>query len=135
MSSGLYDAARALFLAAGINWSSDTIKVTLIHSATYVVNLATHDFFDDVTGGGIATSSALGGKTTTAGVADANDFTYTAVSGATGEALVVWSDTAGISSTDPLIAYIDTGTGLPVTPNGGDITVAWDSGANKIFKL
>lgn len=35
----------------------------------------------------------------------------------------------------PLIAYIDTATGLPVTPNGGDITIAWDSGANKIFKL
>ncbi len=28
-----------------------------------------------------------------------------------------------------------TSSGLPVTPNGGDITVAWDSGVNKIFKL
>ncbi len=34
-----------------------------------------------------------------------------------------------------LIAYIDTATGMPVTPNGGDITIAWDNGANKIFKL
>lgn len=33
------------------------------------------------------------------------------------------------------IAYIDTGTGLPVTPNGSDITVTWDSGASKIFAL
>lgn len=28
-----------------------------------------------------------------------------------------------------------TGSGLPVTPNGGDITIAWDSGTNRIFKL
>jgi len=34
-----------------------------------------------------------------------------------------------------LIAFIDTATNLPVTPNGGDIIVAWDNGANKIFKL
>ena len=34
-----------------------------------------------------------------------------------------------------VIAFIDTATGLPVTPNGGDITITWDNGANKIFKL
>ena len=34
-----------------------------------------------------------------------------------------------------LVAYIDGATGLPVTPNTGDIGIAWDSGANKIFKL
>lgn len=28
-----------------------------------------------------------------------------------------------------------TGSGLPVTPNGGNIVVTWDNGANKIFKL
>jgi len=35
----------------------------------------------------------------------------------------------------PLALAIDTATGLPVTPNSGDITIAWDSGANKIAKL
>ena len=32
-------------------------------------------------------------------------------------------------------AYIDTATGLPITPNGGDIIVTWDNGINKIFRL
>jgi hypothetical protein len=31
--------------------------------------------------------------------------------------------------------YIDAATGLPLTPNGGDVTIQWDNGANKIFKL
>jgi hypothetical protein len=34
-----------------------------------------------------------------------------------------------------LIAYIDTATGLPVTPNGQNITVSFDNGSNRIFKL
>jgi hypothetical protein len=81
-----------------------------------------------------ATSGALTGKTVTAGVADAVDVTFTAVSGATVEAIVLYAD-SGTEATSRLIAYIDTATGLPLTPNGGDVTVAWDNGANKIFKL
>jgi len=34
-----------------------------------------------------------------------------------------------------VIAWFDTGTNLPVVPNGGDVTVQWDSGANRIFTL
>jgi hypothetical protein len=41
----------------------------------------------------------------------------------------------GSAATNRLIAYIDTATGLPVTPNGANITAVWDNGANKIFKL
>jgi hypothetical protein len=82
----------------------------------------------------VATSGALASKTKTAGVADAADVTLSAVSGDQSEQLVVWAD-SGVESTSRLILNIDTATGLPVTPNGGDITVQWDSGANKIFKL
>jgi hypothetical protein len=28
-----------------------------------------------------------------------------------------------------------TGSGLPVVPNGGNITVTWDNGTNRIFKV
>ena len=68
------------------------------------------------------------------GAADANDVTFTSVTGASIEAIVLYKDT-GTDSTSPLIAFIDTATGLPITPNGGDIIVTWDNGANKIFKL
>ncbi len=135
MASGLYDAGRQGFLAGDIDWDAHNIKVTLIDAADYAANLATDDFYNDVTAGGrVATSGNLASKTTTAGVADAADITYSAVTGDPSEALVVWRDTT-VESTSQLIAYIDTGTGLPVTPNGGDITVSWDNGANRIFKL
>lgn len=64
---------------------------------------------------------------------DAADVTFSAVSGNSVEALVIYKDT-GTPSTSPLIAYIDTvSSGLPVTPNGGSISVTWN--ASGIFAL
>ena len=135
MANALYDKGRQGFLEGSIDWDTDTIKAVLIDAADYTVNLATHQYLSDIPSAArVATSAALSGKTVTNGVADANDFTFTAVSGDPSEALVIYKDT-GTEGTSRLIAYIDTATGLPVTPNGGDINVAWDNGANKIFKL
>lgn len=135
MATALYDTGRAAFLTAGVNWTSDNIKVALVNTSSYTVNLATDQFLNIIPGGAIvATSGNLTSTTATAGVANAANLTYTAVSGSTIGALVIYKDT-GVSSTSQLIAYIDNATGLPVTPNGGNITVTWDTGANKIFKL
>ncbi len=136
MANALYGKGREGFLDGSIDWDTDTIKVALIDTGTYVLggNIDVHDFWDDAQAGVVGTPQTLAGKTVTLGVADANDVTFTAVSGATVEALIIYKDT-GSAATSRLIAYIDTGTGLPVTPNGGDIIVVWDSGANRIFKL
>ena len=102
-----------------------TLKVALIDTGTYTYNSA-HDFYDDVSGV-VGTPVALSSKTYTNGLLDAADSTFTAVSGPTAEALILYLDT-GTPSTSRLVAYIDTGvTGLPVTPNGGDITVTWNA--------
>jgi len=135
MANALYDKGREKFLTGAVSWSSDNIKCVLVDAADYTVNLSTHEFLSDVASGGrVATSANLASKTTTAGVADAADVTFSAVTGDQSEALVIYKDT-GSAATSPLIAYIDTATGLPVTPNGADITVTWDNGSNKIFKL
>jgi hypothetical protein len=67
-------------------------------------------------------------------VFDADDATFTAVSGANCEALIIYH-TTGSNTTSRLIAYIDTATGLPILPNGGDIIVRFSAGADKIFAL
>jgi hypothetical protein len=129
----MYALGREAFLGGDLDWDAHNIKVTLIDSADYVVNLSTHDFYNDVTAGGrVATSGNLASKTKTNGTADAADVTFSAVTGDVSEALVVWRDTT-VESTSNLIVYIDTGTGFPVTPNGGDITVQWDAAG--IFTL
>jgi hypothetical protein len=73
-------------------------------------------------------------KTVTLGVADAADITYSSVSGSACAYIIIYKD-SGVSATSPLIAKIDDYTGLPVTPNGGNITVSWPNDSNKIFKL
>lgn len=134
MANALYDSGRNAFLTGDIDWVADTIKVVLVDAADYTVNLSTHDFLDDVPAGARVATATLASKTATAGVADAADTTFSGVSGDVSEALVIYKD-SGVEATSQLIAYIDTATGLAVTPNGGDILVQWDSGSNKIFKL
>lgn len=45
------------------------------------------------------------------------------------------ADTLSDDAQSLLIAYFDCATGMPVSGNGGDITVVWDTGVNKIFKI
>ena len=137
MSNALYDFGREGFLDGSIDWDTNNIKLVLLDNADYTVNLTTHDNLDDVAAGARATngtSSNLASKTKTAGVADAADVLLTAVTGDPSESIVIYAD-SGVESSSRLICYIDTATGLPVTPNGGNITVQFDNGANRIFKL
>lgn len=131
MASSLYNKGRQAFLSGSINFSSDTIKIVGVDTADYTVDLAVHDFLDDVPVGARIATATLSGKTVTDGVADCSDITLTAVTGDPISAAVVYKDT-GTAATSPLIAYIELG---PVTPNGMDITLVVDSGPDKLFKL
>lgn len=135
MANSLYDRGRQGFLAGEIDWDADTIKLVLVDEADDTIDLASDNALSDrAAGSRVATSSAFGSKTTTAGVADAADITLSTVTGDPSESIDIYKD-SGVESTSYLICNIDTATGLPVTPNGGDIIIQWDSGANKIFKL
>lgn len=135
MANVLYELGREAFLAGDIAFDTDNIKTALLDLTDYTPNLTTDQFLSDVPAGArVATSGNLTTKTITFGVADADDVTFSSVVGDESECILVYQDTA-VEATSRLIALIDTATGLPVTPNGGDIIVQWDNGANKIFKL
>ncbi|HEJ3062497.1 hypothetical protein I5F71_02805 [Pseudomonas aeruginosa] len=135
MANTLYDKGRQRYLEAQLNMLSDTIKVLLVDTGAYTPNFTAHEFLADIpVSARITTPVTMTSKATTGGAFDAADVTFTAVSGASIETIIIYKDT-GTESTSPLIAYIDTATGLPITPNGGDIIVTWDNGPNKIFKV
>lgn len=134
MANALYDKGRDEFANGNIDWVNDTIKAVLVDTADYSVSLTTHDYLDDIAASARVATGTLASKTTAAGVVDAANLVLSTVSGDEAEALVIYKDT-GVESTSTLIAYFDTASGLPITPNGGDITIEWDDGANKIFKL
>ena len=108
------------------------VFAALVDTGTYTYSAA-HQFYSSLTGV-VGTDQEILTKTQVSGTFDGTDLTYTAVTGASVEAIVLYRKNAGANTTWPLIAYIDTGvTGLPVTPNGGSITVTWN--ASGIFTL
>lgn len=133
MANALYPIWKAAIIQASANSAlTGTVKAALIDTGVYTYNAA-HDFWDDASAGVIGTPQSIANHTYTSGVFDGDDVVFTAVSGASVEALIIYIDT-GTASTSRLVAYIDTGvTGLPVTPNGGNISVAWN--ASGIFAL
>ncbi len=140
MANVLYPLGRQKFLEGNIAWLTDEIKVCLIDTALYSYSAA-HEFMNAVVASPdprVGTDQTLTGKTSALGVADASDIVFPSVVGATVEALIIYKDSGASPfdpSTSPLIAYIDTATGLPASPSGVDIAVNWDNGALKIFKL
>jgi len=131
----MYPTFKELLIGTGgVNLDTDTIKVALVDTGTYTYSAA-HDFYNDVSAGVVGTPQTIANTTIASGVFDGDNVTFTSVTGNSVEALVIYKDT-GNAATSNLVMYIDTGvTGLPVTPNGGNITITWDNGANKIFAL
>jgi len=135
MANALYDKFKEDALGAGNDLTGVNVKVILVDLADYSFSAAHEDLADVPAAARVATSANLTTKSVTGGVFDADDITFSAVTGDQSEALILYIDT-GVESTSRLIAFLDSGiTGMPVTPNGGDITVTWDAGANKIFAL
>ena len=128
MANALYPKFKEALLNKEHDLNSDIIKATLIDSADYTY-AGTHTTY--VAGGSgvvdvskVAVSPQLTSPTIVDGVFDTADFTWTAVSGDVCEAIIVWNDSPTTPTADPLIAFYDTGmTGMPVTPNGGNINV------------
>jgi hypothetical protein len=125
MANAIYPKYKEGLISGGsnLNLSSGNVKAVLVDTGTYTYS-ASHQFLSDITSGArTATSGNLASKTVTGGVFDSADPTFTAATGNQSEAVVLYVD-SGAAGTSPLVAYFDTGvTGLPVTPNGGDINI------------
>ena len=102
------------------------LYVALVDTGTYTYN-STHQYYSDLSGI-VGTDQEVTTVTTTGGLIDGDNVTFTAVSGNSVEALVLYRKNAGANTTWRLVAYMDTSvTGLPVTPNGGDISITWNA--------
>ena len=129
MASALYTDFKEELLKGTHDLLNDTIKVVLIDAADYTFSAA-HTQLSQVAAGAQVASATLAGVSVTNGVVDASDTTVSSVSGDEFEAVILYNDT---DANDALICYIDSITAT--TPNGNDILITWDNGANKIFSL
>ena len=135
MANLIYPLAKQALLSQtpALDLDSNTIKVALVTGAyTYS---ASHQYYSSVSAAVIGTPATLTNKTVTEGVFDADDVTFSSVTGNQVTKILLYQDT-GTASTSPLIALFDTAAaGLPITPNGGNITIAWSNDAARIFRI
>lgn len=117
-----------------VSWLTDDIRVVLVNTQAYTVNFATHQTLADIPEAAVmGTSSALSNKTSTGGVADADDVSFSSTTAGYIGAAVIYKYNA-TRSLARLIGYIDTAINLPTT-GGGAYNLVWDSSNNRIFRL
>lgn len=142
MANAIYPIYKTALLAASANVSLNVNDATdgpfcsLIDTNDVAYNAA-HDFYDDVLAAVVGTTQRITNPTVgsvSQGTFDGDNVTFTAVTGDVSEALIIYRHNGGPNTTWRLVCYLDTNvTGLPVTPNGGDIIVTWS--ASGIFTL
>lgn len=147
MANGFFAKGMKHFAQGDIIWKlsgGSTIKTALIDTADVTVDasaLTTMEFLNPAFGNppaaGTGYEEVSAGMTLVDaaddGICDASDVTFTGTTGDQCEGILVYKDT-GVTTTSPVLFWWDTASGLPVTL-GGDVTVAWDNGANKIAKI
>jgi len=132
MANAVYPKYKEALLGAAANSAitgsgSTGLYAALVDTNDYTYSSA-HEYYSSLAGV-VGTDQEITSPTLTAGVIDGGDCTFTSVTGDPCEAIVLYRKNAGANTTWRLVAYIDSGqTGLPVTPNGGNITITWAGG-------
>lgn len=125
-------AAKQALLERRVDWRTDPIFAVLVDTGTYTFSPAHASLADVPPWARIATSGTLTGRTTTNGVADADDVTFPAVAGNTVRAVALFNGTAESAL---YLCYMDEAAGLPFTPSGGPVQIVWDNSSRRIFAL
>jgi len=133
MASALYDTGRNAFARGDFLWkaSGGSAWCCSLIDTTYTGS-GSHTAYSDCSAKLVGTTGTMTLADPSAGVCDASDQTYTAVTGNAVDKVVLYVLGTVNSITNPLLCWIEFSS---VTPNGGDITIQWDNGSNKIFKL
>jgi hypothetical protein len=140
VSNAVYPAALDGLMTGAIDLDTAVLKAALVRGYTYD---ATDITVADVVATGTlnGTSAALSSVTVSGGVVDASNTTIATTASASNHALIIFQASAVTGGADVaqssqrLVAYIDTGTDLPIQPGTGTVSVTWDDGVNKIFKI
>lgn len=134
MANAIYPKWKEARLQGTANAALDGSGATglyaiIVDTGVYTYSAA-HEFYSSLSGLAGTTEQEITTKTYAGGLLDGADITLpTVTAGNNCEAVVLFIKNAGASTTWRLFAYFDTGvTGLPVTPNGGNIAITWNAG-------
>lgn len=114
-----------------IDWDTDNIDASLLDETdSGAITTSTVDY-DELNAATVVATGDLASLTVGVvgvGIFDAADTTFSSVTGDAADWLAIWKN-SGTPATSPVaLGYDSATTGIPVTPNGGDITVTWAAG-------
>ena len=141
MANAIYPKYKEALLGglSNIALTGTNVKVSLVNAdlTPYEASTEFYSDLDDVTDQGVLSTVIITNPTVAAGLFNGDNVSFPAADVQSGdpvaEALLIWIDT-GTAGTSRLVAWIDTGvTGLPVTPQGDNIDVNWNTSG--IFQL
>lgn len=133
MAARLYTKGKENLLSGNVDLQNDTI-VALLVTGQYIPDTDADDTRAAIPSSAIVGEATLQSTKINNGVFDADDVVFTEVSGAPIRYIVIIKD-ADIFQQAPLICLIDDAPQFPVVPDGTNITIQWDNGSNKIFKI
>ena len=114
-----------------VDFDGDDVRVSLLDQTdSGAITASTENYGTVDTAVVVADSGALGTKTVgvvSVGTFDAANVTFSSVSGDAADFLVLYKFDATPANSPLIVTWDSATTGLPVTPNGGDITVTWNA--------
>lgn len=126
MANALYEEGKRALLNKELDIDTDTLTIALVKN-TYTFSQSHTNVTTSITPNVAAVTTLSGVTISAAGVVDASDVTFPAVTaGDTISSIVIYKGTTPI-------VYLDTGVGFPFSTSGGDIAISWS--VSGIFKL
>jgi len=114
-----------------IDFNGDTMTASLLdEDDSGAITTSTVDY-DELDAAVVVAAQAMGSLTVGVvgvGIFDAADTVFSSVSGDDADWLAVWKDSTVAATSPVAIGFDSATTGIPVSPNGGDITVTWAGG-------
>ena len=134
MAFQAYNKFFDILPAAGLNWPADDCRAVLVDTGGYTVDLVNHGFLSSVPAAARVATAPLTGKVITARALDAADTIFTAVTGVSVEAILIYKFVTA-DTDSPLLLWEPSATNMPITPSGNDITITWPAGPDYIYRL
>lgn len=135
MASGMYDKGVAAIMGGDIDLINATVSAVLIKSGSYTPDLAVDTFQSDIPEAAQVAEVIMTGKTIDGRTFRADDVVFPSVATGADIVGVVLLKDANTQAASRLICYLDNAAEFPITTDGTNITIVWDTGANGIFTL
>lgn len=133
MDAKLFTKGKEHILRGEVDLQNGNISILLVDS-TYAIDLALHESLVSVPEEAIIAAETLNNTSISDGVFDADDVTFTDVTGSPVYHILIVHEGVSYSQSWLIAAYTSSTTPL-VTPDGSAVTIQWNSGVNKIFSI